>query len=279
MSNKTFLILILVSLATIGAGCSSSSSSNTNKTATSSQLQVVKKNPATEQSKNPIYDFCESKGYQIIIRFDKTTNGSKAYCHFDDSKECEAESFAKGTCSKENGAVFYNPTPTLVPVCTITDPVVCGADGKTYINHCSAEKQNVVVKRQGNCADEQTNNIQPTNPLFPDNPVTKNSNPVATTNPVTTPSTNTNLDWLKTATDILGSGLVNNPRAFIEKCNYGGTILYFASEGCTNCFTTLYTENGSILCYPNNDISNSCPTYFNKSNRSKNCSLYWKDKR
>lgn len=281
MNKKIFTITIMALLIT-ASGCATKTSSKktTKKNITSSTSIIIQKKPTTP--KNLAEEFCRSKNYELIIRFDPQTKSGKAFCRFPNTEECEAENFMKGTCAPGNGSKPYlapSIFQTASSTCTINDRPVCGADGRTYANHCSAEREGTLIKHTESCgsapiispADSIKLPTTTNNSAF-NNKITVTAGPINETNkpkPI-------DPDWIKTLTDIITSQPPKKPAAFIARCDLGQTT-YFQSDGCASCFNSLFNQNGEIICYPNNDITNSCPITFNKLGQ--NCTIIWRDTR
>ncbi len=267
--KKIILLITALLLITILPGCGKTKEKNIGDRATptivntSTSTQVVRM-PDTETKIE--YTFCESKGYELIIRFDKETQSSKAYCRFPDTTECEAISFMRGECNQGNSSSTVEITKVEEPIKNIRecpknyDPV-CGANGATFTNECIANSQNVKVVSLGTC---QKNN--------------------ESTTEQTTSGTGIKFDystpyWLPTITDMFLLEPKSSPAAFVEKCAYDNKIVYYASYGCANCEDMLYDENAKLICYPNKDLTKNCPDYFNLNTKKSYCKRIWTDSR
>lgn len=269
---KKIILFSILTLLIIGLGCSSNSANPLPKkrAITTSTADEVKMMPQQFSTSTSSYDFCKSKNYELIIRFDKTTQASKAFCRFPDKNECEANDFMRGICSPEKGAKPYIPEIAQTTAnCTSTDAKVCGADGKTYVNHCSADLANIPVSHTGACGTVPVQSYGPTSTI---------KQPTTTPEQKTiTPTTTPTPDWVKTVGDIIKSESKTKPPGFIKKCNLTGQTVYYQVDSCPNCFATLYKENGDVMCYPNNDFGNACNNFDAKN--LKDCKTVWSDNR
>ncbi len=229
-----------------------------------SSTKVIKMPDSESKSE---YTFCESKGYELIIRFDKATQSSKAYCRFPDTTECEAISFMTGKCNQNNSSTTVEVINVDQPIKTIKecpknyDPV-CGANGATFTNECIATSQNVKVVSLGTCQkpDSTTSEGSTSGNIIPK---IDNSTPY----------------WLPTITDMFLLEPKSTPVAFVEKCAFDNKIVYYASYGCTNCEDMLYDEEAKLICYPNKDLTKNCPDYFNLNTKKSYCRRIWSDPR
>jgi len=89
--KKILLIPIIFLSIIILPGCGKeekkpviTNNNNLTSTVTTTTPKVIKM-PETEAK--PEHTFCESRGHELIIRFDKETQSSKAYCRFPDTTE------------------------------------------------------------------------------------------------------------------------------------------------------------------------------------------------
>jgi len=269
MKKLLSLSILLLSTLILG-GCLSTGVPKPTITTTTTQNTVVKK-PVAIDEQSKYYNFCEDKGHEIIIRFDEKVQKAKIYCRFKDTTECDAEAFLKGTCGPGKGSVAYQAdVEKLEPVsCPQNYDPVCGEDNFTYSNYCYADIKKIKIKSKGVCPIVNAPDVIITNPS------------ANTTNNV--PATPGVLDnqppvWLDLAIALTQSDSVHSPRSFIDKCSYAGVVVYYQTAG-NEGISSLYDADGQIMCYPNNDLSKSCPAYFNPSNRGTNCIRLWTDAR
>ncbi len=269
--KKLIFTICLLSVLTIGAGCSSKPQTTA---PTTTPKVVIKKQPAAPEVKDPAIDFCQNKGFEAVIRFDQKTQTSKTFCQFKDGSECVADEYMNGKCAPGKGAVgqdFAKPsaTPNDFAICTNEFTPVCGADGVNYTNICLAQMQGIKIAHKGVCTQKE--NIQIQDELAE----TGNENIIGANNAtIMTPN-----NWLPIVKDFILSSAPSDPPAFIERCVISGNTYYYKSDGCADCETIIYNSDGEVSCYPSNDIDNSCPINFTKSNRSKYCERIWQDPR
>ncbi|MBI4427391.1 MAG: DUF333 domain-containing protein [Candidatus Magasanikbacteria bacterium] len=272
MRRSVFAIAILTSaLVLLGAGCFTKSPKTAVNNTVTSTAEVVKKKPQIDTSANPAYAYCKKTGNELIIRFNETTSSSIAYCRFADTTECEAEKYFKQACAPGQGAETYTVTEKNndFTACTNEYEPVCGANGINFTNSCLAQVQGIIISHTGVCAPAEQKQIAQDNPSGQTEKI------------VTVDSQNTTdpSGWLGIIKDFALSAPKSNPPAFIEKCAYSGNTAYYFSPGCDGCATTLYNQNGNIICYPSNDLDNTCPAYFTGAYRANYCTKTWQDNR
>lgn len=270
------LAICLLSILILGAGCSSKPQTTVS---TTTPQAVIKKKPATEDIKIQAQNFCEAKGYELIIRFDKATQNSKSFCRFKDSSECEAVEFFTGKCV-QGSKNKITKTPSTVKTggliaCSMEYDPVCGADGLNYTNSCVAQAQGVKIAHKGVCINKDIIEAQDNELAVK---ITENKDGAQTTETTIVEKLKPE-NWLPIVKDFVLSNPPSDPPAFIEKCAIAGKTYYFRSDGCASCFTILYDTGGEPVCYPSNDIDSSCPATFDKTYRAQHCSRIWQDPR
>ena len=274
---KYFVLAIcLLSVLTIGAGCSSKPQKTT---ATTTPQIVIKKKPAVADIKIQAQNFCEAKGYELIVRFDKTAQTSKSFCRFKDNGECDAVEFFTGKCVPESKNKIAKTPSTAktggLIACSMEYEPTCGADGLNYTNSCVAQAQGVKIAHKGVCINKDIIEAQDNEQAVK---TAENKENTQTTEAVIVEKLSPE-NWLPIVKDFVLSNPPSEPPAFIEKCAIAGKTYYFHSDGCASCFTILYNTAGEPICYPNNDMNGSCPASFDKAYRSKYCTRVWQDPR
>ncbi|HBU07007.1 MAG TPA: hypothetical protein DEB09_02895 [Candidatus Magasanikbacteria bacterium] len=271
MSRSTLLTTgIIITFVLIISGCGQTSPTGKQSTSSTSTKQLIKKQPVMRDTRTDSYDFCENKNYEVIVRYDETTESSQIYCRFSDTTECLAEDFMNGKCAPGNGAKTFqneNGKTEAVVVCAQNYDPVCGEDKITYSNDCIASVNKVKVAFKGVCVETQATN----------DAVTNNTSTGTPTNfikeKIKIP------DWLELVTSFIQTESPKTPKTFIDQCQYGETVVYYESNGSPDYFSILYNQNGEVVCYPNNNLSKKCPDYFNAKDRSRNCTRIWTDGR
>lgn len=91
---------------------------------------------------NPASVYCEEQDGTLDI-ITKTDGSQYGVCTFSDGSKCEEWKLKRGECTKGQ----YVPTPE--KVCTMEYNPVCGENGVTYGNACTADT--VPIVKQGEC--------------------------------------------------------------------------------------------------------------------------------
>lgn len=275
-------LLFFSSLLILGIGCNTAP---VQQVELADPEQVVQKQPDKSDPMELVYSFCEKNGNNIVVQFDEQSKTSRPFCVFSNNTQCDAVAYMNGECGPQNGAKIFantgNDVAALLRTCTSEDPVVCGADGRNYTNRCVAELQHIVAKHTGVCtADEQAETFIPTDPAST-TPAT-GSGTVGSSSGVPTGSATPDeqdkaAEWLPLLYQLTLTIGKETPRASVEKCTADGTVTYHYQEGGKNPFTVLYTESGTVQCFPKNDITAVCPTFIKENKRAEYCKEVWRD--
>lgn len=269
------IFLLSITVLIIGAGCFTKSQKTTTTDTATTTAEIIKKKPQTNTPANSADEYCKKSGNELIIRFDQETKSSKTFCRFADTTECETEKYFKQTCAPGQGAKTYisaEQTDSFT-VCTNEYVPVCGANGITYTNSCLIQTQGILLSHTGVCTiiEQEASKIETAN--------TKPTDAAPLIETILPANDTGDPNWLPVVKSFVLSSTKSDPPAFIEKCAYAGNPVYYFSPGCKDCLTTLYNKNGSILCYPSNDLDNTCPAYFTGAYRGNYCTKLWKDDR
>lgn len=276
--NSKILIfgLLFTTLMLAGAGCGQKDTAEETTTPTTTPT-VVKKQPVKPD--DPANEFCKNSGHDLIIRFDQETQSSKSFCRFSDLTECSANDFYKGECSPGEKATTKQTESkediNIFTACGTEYEPICGQDGITYTNSCLAQIQGIVISHEGACVAGKTT-VAPDYDPDTKTPDAKLDDKSFSDLPPTVDTSMPN--WIGVVKDFILSSPANNPRAFIEKCSYSGETYYFQSDGCADCFSILYDEEGNSTCYPGNDLSGECPGSLTNKYRP-GCTRIWADDR
>jgi len=94
-----------------------------------------------------------------------------------------------------------------------------------------------------------------------------------------TPDSN-NAGWIEQLIMKYKNEPVGNPPQSIWQYEYKGEIVYYVPPQCCDEYSTLYNENGEVICAPDGGLSGQgdgmCPDFFKDR---KNEKLIWQDDR
>lgn len=250
------------------------------------------------------YLACTQAGNEIRIVHDSQKNRRVIYCVFPDNSRCDARVFMQDGCeegrdfSRELVLDFDESTDGLADgprFCETSVHPVCGIDGRSYSNECFARLNGVAISNDGACQDVQFIESAVVNSYIvkreKDEGQPNSTDPATGVvgKPVDAPAENQSPqiapsqarpqhaplpDWA----DIPISLIAQSDRvisATLEECNLTGTKVYVQTEGSNQGFAVMYNENGSVICYPTNDVDNACPGNFNYERRASICSVVW----
>jgi putative hemolysin len=285
--KKIFFTVAILLLA--GLGCSSDEKKQPEETTT-----VIESNETIVETTldQQAYVFCQQQGNTIRIAFNSAKNRHSIECVFKNGTTCTAAAFMDGTCEASLPTETYpiiaqtGEAPILgIPrFCESIATPICGVDGRTYTNACIAKQQGIAVQIEGPCIKEETDATQLNTPLEEQQSYQQqqpSSDPVVVRHPTigqgaiipTNPSEQPG--WLDISLSLLDADN-STKQATMEKCTISGQTYYLQSERCPECFSILYTYNGDITCYPNNDLTGTCPNNFSYTRRSNICTQVWK---
>jgi putative hemolysin len=280
--QKHFFVLCAGLLLLVGAGCSTKKTPPpSNNTPAPVSLDSAEQQQA--------YLFCTQKGYSIKIRFVESLNRNVAYCVLEQGKECESTVYMKGKCPDDNQNTEIN-TAMFEPVLADEFPLrlcepkadpVCGVDGNTYTNGCVAQFLEIKIAHVGNCSPGNA----PLNDATPNDTSVKDISRIEETKislsqmdvrpPAVGTSSETNEqkpdnEWTEIPTSLLQS---TGSNVTVRRCGGGSSLTFLAEETSRDHFTTLYTKQGQVLCYPDNDIQNECPSFVKQTNYKNSCPI------
>lgn len=245
---------------------------------------VVQKQPRQADPLDAVYKYCEDNGNTVVLQFDAQSKQSRALCVFSNNTQCNALQYMQGSCGPNNGAKVFtntgNDIEALIRTCTTADPVVCGSDGRNYTNRCVAELQRIRITHDGVCtAEEQAETFVPSDPL----PVATITEPSAAQGASGSPSPTTPSQtavneppqWLAILYQMILTRDKAKPPATVEQCSIDNETFYLY----TDAFSVLYTEQGSVYCFPKNDATGICPEQIKPQHKAAFCKEIWRDKR
>jgi putative hemolysin len=291
----------LALLLLIGAGCQKTAAVNP-------QDAQLAKITLDQQA----YVYCTNRGFVAKVQFDSETNKNRVYCTGTPGQQCDAIAFMNAKCDPKK-INTDDTNKSLSPIedtklnCDHIAKPVCGTDGKTYVNACTAKLQGKKVRYEGICNEkdepfeltpspELNKTVRyraapsPTNAYSSGKTYTpgESSNsptPAATTQPTnskttaqqtkpvtiyTAPTTESRQasEWVPNLTAVLESS-TSGTNVTLSECMVGSEKYYYQKEDCSSCFKVLYRENGETACYPGLD-DGQCPAW-----SEKNCKVVW----
>lgn len=262
----TISSFLLLGMLVIGAGCGTDQPPEEIQTdeRPAAAAPVIKKQPRNDEPIEEALDFCEAQGHAVTFVFDPISKTNRMYCEFQKNIGCDALDYYRRRCTTNTAIAIRLPDIEHVSFCPDQEEPVCGEDGRTYINQCIANQQQVRAIHDGPCtkADIASPVSTPSESEQPSR--------IGTSNLESDGSADTT--WLNPLINLLSK----KPNARIEECTYDGQTLYYQEESCPECFGTLYSQSGAILCFPHNDLTNECPPSFSVDARS-SCRVIWEN--
>lgn len=275
--HNILLICILTTMVLlfVGAGCSADDQASTKEATPTTSEKVVVKKPAGTDSIDYAIESCESHGYEAVLKYNKDTKSTDTFCEFGNGYACNALAYLMGACNTTSSNRIYIATedgePDNLRTCSEKEEPVCSKDGITYVNSCIAALQSAEISHIGVCTEEDIrlatkntsskNNTNTSSGSSGHNTsVEKNQSP-----PTGTPS------WTTYLVSIAGNKATGTEAPIIQACTYGSVRVFYMVENCPNCFSTLYSNEGTVLCHPHNNLRGECPDYFDINSAAKNC--------
>ncbi|PIR04415.1 MAG: hypothetical protein COV59_01040 [Candidatus Magasanikbacteria bacterium CG11_big_fil_rev_8_21_14_0_20_39_34] len=261
--------------------------------------QTVIKQPDQEQTPlQKALEYCSDQGYDISFVVDEKNQETHAFCIFDDNKACEVLAYQEGICTQDNGSGWLSEDDTLdgqraYRYCDTTTKPVCGEDGKTYVSECIAQAEGIHVKQEGPCPSDENGAVVYLDPIYKRTPTKKissgntgSSGKISPSSPApataNTESSKIEItdtpqkldDWFQVLVSVSEYERKTDNTLFIEECVYNKKYYYYKASS-QNGFSVLYNDKGTALCFPNNNVNNSCPSFFDVLDRANICKKLW----
>ncbi|MBU0661212.1 Kazal-type serine protease inhibitor family protein [Patescibacteria group bacterium] len=248
--------------------------------------QLVKLTPEQE-----LYLACTEAGYSVAIRFDYKENTQVIYCVLQEQPEwlCPAKQLIAEQCGEkpehlDDQYLTMVTEDILEESPRFCEPIatpICGTDGRTYTNACFATQQNIGISKEGPC----TTQTPMTPPNTPPPPITSGGSAITAyaiippEGPYTTVVTESTQvqsapSWLDIPIQMLRDEDTTY-QVVIYRCIVKNTTYYYEDKDSSFGLDTLYTPDGEVICYPNNDFDRSCPLDF-RNNDKPGCTPIWK---
>ncbi|MCB9798726.1 hypothetical protein H6758_03295 [Candidatus Nomurabacteria bacterium] len=147
--------LSLIIFTTLLSGCGASPK-NLDDFEIGAEKRIVLKKPGnlSETPLEKAMTVCEANGFKVTVnqQYDKV----ETLCVFDDGTGCDVLAFQSGKCSKLAGAsplsaVENQDGIASLRYCKANNQPVCGKNGKTYVNECTAQVDGTEVESEGPC--------------------------------------------------------------------------------------------------------------------------------